>query len=342
MRAVPPNSSFLYVNSVPVSWTCTSAPTSAQMVWTYQSGPNTVSSPVTLTLALTGGQTSGAFVLAPPTIGSNSAFSAVSGALPDGTWSVGFSAMIGGVTFVAATKTNITTSTVTAPAVVTSPVAAATQNTIPVSFSLPDLALSNSISLTFVNTSNSATTVLTLTNVQAPSFTLNPANLTASASVASVVGGNTLPDGSYNVTVSYQDRNGHAAASTVEHNWTLDTVTLTPTLPAPSGGTNGTPLDIQFTLPEAPLSGSPTLILNGPTTVTLHLAAAVAGAQSFTLDPSDPAASSGVTSVSPAAPRCPRAPTRPRSPTRMPSEIRRRARRWGASWCRPRRRPSRR
>jgi methionine-rich copper-binding protein CopC len=268
------------------------------MVWTYQSGPNTVSSPVTLTLALTG-LASGTFTLNPTTVGSNSAFSAVSGALPDGTWSVGFSAVIGGVTFVALTKTSVTTSTVTAPAVVTHPVAAATQNTIPVTFSLPDAPLANSVTLTFVNTSNSATTQLTLTNATTANFILNPANLAASSSVTTVVGSNTLPDGTYDVVVAYRDTNGHSVASTVENGWTLDTHTTPPTLPAPTGGANGSPLSVQFTLPEAPLAGSPTLTLTGPTTVTLRLAASTAGTASFTLDPSDPSASSGVVGVSP-------------------------------------------
>jgi hypothetical protein len=295
-----PISGTTYVNSVTVVWTCTSAPTSAQLVWTYQSGPNTVGSPVTLTLALTAGQLNGAFTFNPVTVASDVHFSAVSGPLPDDTWSVKLSAVIGGVTFNSNTATGLRTSTVTAPPVVTSPAASTTQNTVPVSFSVPDVPLSGSVALTFTNTSSSATTTLTLTNAQAANFTLNLASLATSPSVTSVAGSNTLPDGTYDVALAYRDIYGHAAASTIEHNWTLDTVTTPPTLPAPTGGTNGTSLDVRYALPEAPLAGSPTLTLSGATTVTLTLAAATAGSGSLTLDPGDPSVSSGVAAISPA------------------------------------------
>ena len=112
--------------------------------------------------------------------------------------------------------------TLTAPATST-----VTGSPVSVDFTLPEAALNGSVTLSF------GSTVLTLANSEgsagAHSFTFNPANPTASAQIAS---GSAVADGTYTVTLSYQDALGNPAASTVRTNVTIDTTAPTFFLPA--------------------------------------------------------------------------------------------------------------
>jgi hypothetical protein len=189
----------------------------------------------------------------------------------------------------------------TAAPVLTSPVAGATQNTLSVSYSLPDTPLPNSVTLTFANQTTSQSWVLTMDNSQTQSVSLNPHAPITSPAVVSVAGpSSSLADGVYDVTLSYQDSSADPQASATSTGWTLDTTTLAPTLQVPTGGTDGSALEIALTLPEAPLSGSAALTFTGPTTVSLLLSAATAGSRSLTLDPSSLSPTAGVSQITPA------------------------------------------
>ncbi len=80
-------------------------------------------------------------------------------------------------------------------------------------FTLPEAAANGTVTLSF------GPTVLTLANTQgtagAHAFTFNPANPTASPEVAS---GSAIPDGTYTVTLSYQDALGNPAATAASSN----------------------------------------------------------------------------------------------------------------------------
>lgn len=131
--------------------------------------------------------------------------------------------------FLLVTDTITDTPTLTAPAT-----NAITANPVSVSFSLPETALAGSVKLFFTG---AASRTLTLASSQqtsgAHSFTFNPANPTGAAQIASITGGATIPDGSYTVTLSYQDFLGNAAATAASTNVRIDTTPPTLTLPAP-------------------------------------------------------------------------------------------------------------
>ncbi len=304
-----PVSSNTYVNNVFASWSVSTAPQagSVQMVWTYVSGPYTVSQPVMLTLAnVTTGTTSGSFSFNPAAVTTDSAhFSAASGALPDGKWNVYMKYVqnSNSVTLQSATVTNVTISTATAPPTLTSPAANTSANTLPAIFTLPDApSLATPVTLSLTNTATSAVSVLTLASrSQSQTFTLNPASLAANtAAVTSVTGPTALSDGTYDVSLSYADNLGHSVATTTNNTWVLDRTTQAPTLLAPAaGGASGRPIAVQYSLPEAALSGSVSLVFSGPETVTLTLGDTAAGTHTLSLNPSALASSTDVTAVSP-------------------------------------------
>lgn len=290
----------LVSGNVHVGWSTTGGtPTQLQLIWTYVSGPASVSSPVTLTLASTA--TSGSLTFDPLSVTSNASFSAASAPIVNGTWSVVLADTSGGVT-ADSMAYQLTIHDQTDPPVLTAPAASGAANTVPVDLSLPDTPTPGSVDLVFTNLATSATTALTLADATTQSFALDPANLLADVGTTGVqsASATSLPDGRYDVTLSYQDSQGDPPANVTVHGWTLDTVTQAPTLSPPSGGVGGTDLGIQYDLPEAPLAGSATLTFSGPATVTLGLAPS-SGAQAFQLDPAALAAAGPVTSISPPA-----------------------------------------
>ena len=164
-----------------------------------------------------------------------------------------------------------------------------------VSFNLPEAAMPGSVKLSF------GATQLTLAASQhtagAHAFTFNPANPTASVEVAS---GAAVVDGTYTVTLSYQDALGNAAASAASANVTVDTQTFLPTLISPaSNDVTPATVGVSFSLPETALPGSVTLTFAGDLlTRVLTLAASqeTAGAHAFSFDVGAPAAAAEVES----------------------------------------------
>jgi uncharacterized repeat protein (TIGR03803 family) len=111
-------------------------------------------------------------------------------------------------------------STATLPPTLTSPASNTTSiNPITVSFSLPEAALPGSVTISF------GTKKLILAASQETagphSFSFDPANPTGSPEILS---GNRIPDGTYSVTFSYQDAQGHPAASVTNNNVRIDAV----------------------------------------------------------------------------------------------------------------------
>jgi len=288
----------LVSGNVHTAWSTTGGtPTQLQLIWTYLSGPESVSSPVTLTLASTAA--SGSLTFDPLTVTSNPSFAAASGPIVNGTWSVVLADTSGGSTE-DSTAYQLTIHDQTDTPTLTAPAASTADNTIPVELSLPDTPAAGTVDLRFENLSTSAVTTLTLADSATQSFTLDPTNLLADVGATGVqsTSATSLPDGSYDVTLSYQDVQSDPAASVTVDDWTLETTTPAPTLSPPTGGTAGSELGIQYDLPEAPLGGSATLTFSGPATVTLGLAS-TSGPQALLLDPAALAVAGAVTSVSP-------------------------------------------
>lgn len=175
--------------------------------------------------------------------------------------------------------------TVGAPATqaptLTAPAAGALVNSsLRVTFTLPEPALPDSVKLTFSNQNVERVLVLSfsLETSVTHSFTFDPATPTASSEIES---GISIPDGSYAVTLTYQDADGNAAAMDSSENITIDTTAPILILPSPivKEATEPTGADVSFSVGAAdtrdqnpalmvsPASGSRFAI--GTTTVTV-------------------------------------------------------------------------
>lgn len=105
---------------------------------------------------------------------------------------------------------------------------AGTYNTITLSYTLPEVPLSGSVQVLFVNSADEVRT-LTMSNEQSVEFSFDPAGsaadlLASSSAVVSVSPSSTpiLPDETYTVIVSYQDASGNEAATDMEASVVID------------------------------------------------------------------------------------------------------------------------
>ncbi len=219
--------------------------------------------------------------------------------IPDGTYSVVLSYINGGGTVSSDTKTGVIIKTSTNPATVYYPVSGTTYtNSIPIQFSLPDSATSNTRRLVFTKTGLTITIYLKDTTLT--SFNLNPTSDPATNINVLSSSASSIPDGSYSVQFIYQDNYlNPVGTSTAITSVAIDNNTISPTLTSPATGTtyDNSPLPIQFTLPESALSGSRKLTFtNGSGSIVLTLKDTTL--TSFNLDPTlDPTSNSNVQSA---------------------------------------------
>lgn len=124
----------------------------------------------------------------------------------------------------------------------------------------PETAYSGSKKLVISQNSTTITTLI-ISDVNTGTLGLNLKNLTTSASgISSIIGSNSLPDGNYQLTFSYQDQYANPTSST-SINVTIDSRTLTPSLSSPiTGGTYSRQIPVSLTLGEPYLSGSAKMV----------------------------------------------------------------------------------
>lgn len=201
------------------------------------------------------------------------------------------------------TNANVTIDNVTQTPTLTTPASgASTKSPINISFNLPEAGQAGTLTLTFDD--GVAQRTLSLASSQASvgnhSFSFNPATPTTT-SAGAITSGSAIPDGTYAVSLSYQDSVGNAAASTVNTNVRIDTATQPPVLttPAASSATKN-PVQVAFTLQEQALAGSVKLGFSGTASRTLTLVTQreVAGSHSFSFNPANPFLSGQVATIS--------------------------------------------
>jgi len=302
--------------SIPVAYSLSHPPQNdISLTFDYTSGPNAPAG-ATWTVLLAGVVSNGSFSMqasdptstspASKVVSVTPSAGATGTSLPDGTYNVTLSyhetSPTPGLLVTAPTTSGVVIDTSTQTPLLTSPVASSTSSTpLNVGFTLPEPALAGSVSLTFAG---SATRTLTLSSADetagSHSLSINTASLSASPGVASVTPvGSALPDGTYNVTIAYQDQFGNPPATATALGVHIDTTTLAPLLTSPTAGTYATTLPLTYTLPEAGLAGSVVATLtDGLTTSTLGLSDASAGTHTVNLNPANLGSSTGVASVS--------------------------------------------
>ena len=307
----PASSSTYGGPSIPISYSLSNPPEdNISLVFEYTSGSNATAGD-TWTVLLAGVADSGSFNMSAsnPTAASQVVSVTPSGgatgtSLPGGTYDVTLTysetSPTRGLAVQSPTATGVVIDTTTQTPVLTTPDAStAYSSPLPVAYTLPEQALANSVTITF---SGSVTREVTLASsldaAGTHSFSLVTSNLISSPDVASAVGGNTLPDGTYAVTFAYQDQYGNPVATASATAVTVDTVTLAPVLGSPTAGTYTGTLPLTYTLPEAGEAGTVTATFtSSAATRTVTLADVSAGTHTVNVDPTDLGSSAGVSSV---------------------------------------------
>jgi hypothetical protein len=190
--------------------------------------------------------------------------------------------------------------TLTAPPTLFAPAASSQSSAqLHVHYYLPEVALAGSVELTF---EGGETIEVHLNSAEGTmgehEFTLNVKSPTGSPAVASA-SKSAIPDGSYTVKLTYQGATAASPASVAVASVGIDTVTHTPSLLAPAGGSViGEDFTVEYLLPEAASPGTAALLLirAGGATSIVALAATTAGTHSVTLNPFDLAVGGSLTS----------------------------------------------
>lgn len=101
-----------------------------------------------------------------------------------------------------------------------SPTSSSTQNTLQLTYSLPEVPSPGTVTISFNN--GITTTVLTMSNSQSVNTNLNLSSLISTSGVTAT-SASSLADGTYTVTLSYQDSLGNPASTAVASNVVIDT-----------------------------------------------------------------------------------------------------------------------
>lgn len=309
-----PASSTAYGATLPVTYDLGSGAdpqSDVRLVFTYTSGTNAIPGSV-WTVVLTGAVVSQTFTLHPAAPSGDTQVTSVtptSGGfgtvLPEGTYSVAllYTDNIDGpvtVQTVTGVVLDRTTQTPTVAAPTTYFVATAA-TPLPVSFTLPEAAAPDTVTLTISGSSWFHEIELATANESAGShtFTLNPLDLDASPQVDSITGsGNVVQNGMQSVVLSYRDALGNPASTITVVGVFVDTVTAPPILAQPaSGSPYPSTIPLSVSLPELPNSGTVKVTFTGPVTRRIFLAGTGTGTTTVALDPANLTAAGAVSSA---------------------------------------------
>lgn len=125
----------------------------------------------------------------------------------------------------------VTADSTTQAPTLTSPTSTSLQNTLQLTYSLPEVPTAGTVSVSFND--GTTTTTLTMGDSQSINTTVNLASLISTSGVASTAAAS-LADGTYTVTLSYQDYLGNPASTDVATAVTIDTTALAPAVARPS------------------------------------------------------------------------------------------------------------
>ncbi|NNV56621.1 Ig-like domain-containing protein [Limnovirga soli] len=280
-------------------------PQQIQVVYTLTGGYYyNANSPQVFTLTMTSTSPSpGSFTVRPtdPTNSSNTYTASPTTAMPEGLYSVYCQyvrpAAAGGTTLRSTTRTNVYIDTKTLPPAILFPANNLTvKSPFVIRDSVAETYLSGSKSLTFVGP---ITNTLTLADSKPKdTLTINTSNISAAGNIVSATS-STLPDGTYTMILSYQDRFSNSAASATQ-TITIDNTTLAPRIDTPLNGTTVNQfLDFKFNLPEKDSAQTMKLVFNkSGSRDSLILRNSVVGSNNFTLNTKNFTASSYVLSAS--------------------------------------------
>lgn len=264
-----PSSSYTAVDSFVVSYTVSEpagAPQAIQVVLTPLSGPAATSGlPTSYTLNIKAAfLVSGSKTFTVRATDLNSASndftpSPAGVSLPEGVYSA-FCQYVrppsaGGTTLKSTTRTNIFIDVLTQTPILRKPVAGGSSNSsINVNYTLPESNLSGTALLTFVGP---VTNTFVLANyLLNADFNFSTNNISAPNIITSATS-TTLPDGTYTVTLSYQDRFSHPIATVSSSSFFIQTATPTPSINGPLSSANLSQLmNFNLLLPSSPLAGS--------------------------------------------------------------------------------------
>ncbi len=193
--------------------------------------------------------------------------------------------------------------TVTQAPTMTSPISDSIQNTLQLTYSLPEVPTASTVNVSFNN--GTTTTTLTMSNDQSVSTTLNLSNLASSSGVTGVTA-NSLADGTYTVTLSYQDYLGNPVSTDIESgvviDTTLPTITNISSNKVDGSYTAGEVIDIDVTFSEIVSStGNITVTLETGTTdrtCTFVVIAGTTGTCEYVVQAGDSSSDLTVVSIS--------------------------------------------
>ena len=165
---------------------------------------------------------------------------------------VGSAPPAGAATIVPVLSAPVTSNTYTSPSV-------------SIAYTLPQAPLAGSVRLVFVG---SVTVTLTMDNATSASFTLATDNVLASPHVVSSTPTTSIPDGTYDVTLVYQNAAADPAASVTAVNVAIAPPTTTTTTP-PTTTTTTPPTTTTTTTTTAPTSTTLSTTTTSVTTTTI-------------------------------------------------------------------------
>ena len=262
-----PLSSSSNVDSIDFEYTLSETPQKVQVFFICTDGPCLTSGHLRDTLTITNNLQYQLFFITESNLTGNSFFTSNQTQLYNGYYSVytQFKRVTTGDTINSLISTNVYLDHSTnAPTLITPSSNTSLSTQIPISLTLGEIPASGTSKLTFTNTAGSYSNTLVLANgTLSQTFTLTSNSLATSGSIASSTFP-TLPNDSYNITLSYQDIFNHPAVTATNSNVLIQSSTTIPNLTSPSTGavfsSNNSPT-FTYNLPSAPLSGTAFLSL---------------------------------------------------------------------------------